>query len=466
VLRRFVDARRYEMPGCREAAGALIAYDAEYRRSMPDLTFRPWRLLGREARRDLRAGAASAHGVLEGLDQPFTASMRDRPARFAAFTLLGLVPLLGSVARRAWGSAAWRKHAAMTFGSPDYFRRLARAYTARCLIRWNRDGRTSDERTTLLLQRPGAFWVQRFTLGFLPAPVHSLVAEPGLAFRRVRDGWRFLLRFYRDEKFRIQWLNDLVEAGHRDGSLDDAERAHILGRVGDPFIARYLQSVAVHFATLPVTQLVSGTVGAILAVWIWLSAPPGDRSFGHAMGAFTAVVVLFQLTPISPGSICRGLYVVYLMCRDRNWRDYIVAAPLSFVKYIGYLAFPLQMAATFPVLSRFMASRWATQCVHILPVFGERGALLEHMVFDTFYNRPRAFGAWARARMKGLLDLWMFTGLVALAVVFGVLRVQPLSTAGINSSIASVALFMLPRLLFYPVLSKRSGKAASSSRNP
>jgi hypothetical protein len=61
---------------------------------------------------------------------------------------------------------------------------------------------------------------------------------------------------------------------------------------------------------------------------------------------------------------------------------------LSFFKYIGYLAFPIQMAYRYPDLARFMAGHWATGAVHVVPVFGERGALLEHAVFDLFYNYP------------------------------------------------------------------------------
>jgi hypothetical protein len=35
-----------------------------------------------------------------------------------------------------------------------------------------------------------------------------------------------------------------------------------------------------------------------------------------------------------------------------------------------------------------MACRWATAAVEAVPVFGERGALLEHAVFGLFYNYP------------------------------------------------------------------------------
>jgi hypothetical protein len=46
------------------------------------------------------------------------------------------------------------------------------------------------------------------------------------------------------------------------------------------------------------------------------------------------------------------------------------------------------MAYRYPVLARFMAAHWANESVHIVPVFGESGALLEHWVYCLFYNWP------------------------------------------------------------------------------
>jgi hypothetical protein len=97
---------------------------------------------------------------------------------------------------------------------------------------------------------------------------------------------------------------------------------------------------------------------------------------------------LFQVVPISPGSLVRGLYVLYLVIRERNFKDYNIAVFLGFFKYIGYLAFPIQMTYRYPALARFMAGHWATEAVHVIPVFGERGALLEHKIFSLFYNWP------------------------------------------------------------------------------
>jgi hypothetical protein len=77
-----------------------------------------------------------------------------------------------------------------------------------------------------------------------------------------------------------------------------------------------------------------------------------------------------------------------MMIKDRSFKDYNIAVFLGFFKYIGYLAFPIQMTYKYPELARFMAGHWATEAVHIVPVFGERGALLEHWVFGLFYNWP------------------------------------------------------------------------------
>ena len=97
----------------------------------------------------------------------------------------------------------------------------------------------------------------------------------------------------------------------------------------------------------------------------------------------------------------RGLYTVSLAIRQRNFKDYNIALFLSFFKIVGYLAFPIQMTYRYPALARFMAGHWATDAVHIVPVFGERGALFEHSIFCIFYNWPLTI----RRRMNARAEL-------------------------------------------------------------
>ena len=150
--------------------------------------------------------------------------------------------------------------------------------------------------------------------------------------------------------------------------------------------------------------------------------------------------------------------MLYLMIRERNLRDYLVAAPLSFVKYIGYLAFPLQMTTTYPRLARFLASRWATSAVHIVPVFGERGALFEHWIFDLAFNVPQMLATWCKPRVRLLLTVWMALGGALAYVLFGPMGLVPGSKWGINLIIALVCLFVFPRMVFYPLLGRRGAR--------
>jgi hypothetical protein len=170
---------------------------------------------------------------------------------------------------------------------------------------------------------------------------------------------------------------------------------------------------------LPVTQIVS----VLIAIIYVLTHPEMPRA--QAWGIGVGIIALFQVIPVSPGSLVRGLYVLYLVIRERNFKDYNIAVFLGFFKYIGYLAFPIQMAYHYPALARFMAAHWATEATHIVPVFGERGALLEHWVFCLFYNWPLTVRRRMRRRAEMRASMeprYWHAGLCAIAAagVFGI----------------------------------------------
>jgi hypothetical protein len=137
-------------------------------------------------------------------------------------------------------------------------------------------------------------------------------------------------------------------------------------------------------------------VSVTIAIIYYLTHRDQPNAWAVGLG----IIALFQVTPISPGSLTRGLYVLYLVLRERNFKDYNIAVFLGFFKYVGYLAFPIQMTYRYPALARFMAAHWATEAVHIVPVFGERGALLEHWVFYLFYNWPLTIRRRMRKRAE------------------------------------------------------------------
>ncbi|MCD6288122.1 MAG: hypothetical protein J7M12_03295 [Candidatus Hydrogenedentes bacterium] len=387
-LDAFCKSHAAEFRDLQPAIDELHKVDPEYRASLPDITHHGFRLLyDKSLRKSVKKGLVEGWRVKGYVDDDHAAILNNTFFRFWLFWLLGFVPFLGKYARLLWGKTSFIRHFKAFFTSFDYMRRTFRARLAEHLIDWYRLGKVDERGIEYFLKHPSMFWLERVVPGILPIPAkwHRFLVDWRFAGRTVAGAVYYAVKFYRDAEFRVAWLTSEVESGAAEGMLTEQEKNHIIERVPDPFIQKYLKCVAVHLCTLPVTQIVSVTAGTV-AYYYTYHVMGWDAAKSAALSA--AIIVGAQVMPISPGSICRGAYVLYLMIRERNIKNYWLAAPLSFVKYIGYLSFPIQMVKEFPAFSRFMAGRWATKMVAFIPVFGERGALLEHTVFDVFFNVP------------------------------------------------------------------------------
>ena len=422
-LGEFVEQHAPEFDDLSPALDELHEAEEAYRASLPDLTHHHVRLLTSRALRDsVAAGLIQGWRVRGYVDDEHAEKLESSRFGVAVFLLAGFVPSLGRFLRRVWGNPEYRAHVWQCMMSWDYLGRYLRAREAEILIDWYRGKRVNQTRATSLLARPIRFWLQRFMLGWLPAKWHRFLAEPDFAWTAIKNTVSYPIRFYRDAEFREEWLTSEVAGGRAEGMLTDEEAEQILAKIKDPFIQKYLKCVAVHICTLPVTQVVS----LLAAVYAMLRF---GKTWRESIQWALAVLAFFQVTPISPGSIVRGTYVLYLMIRERDFRNYWLAALVSFWHYVGYLGFPLQMVQHYPSLSRFLAGRWATRVVHFIPVFGERGALLEHWVFDTFFNLPltarriwnRLPAVWQRAIGISCLVLF-FVAIIALVWLIKMLR--------------------------------------------
>lgn len=452
-LRRFIDANPQTFANMAGAFEELKACEEVYRNSQVDITHNHARLLtsGRLWSTILNS-AVTGWRVRNIADDSCSRTLGGSKLLTILFALVGLIPLLslvgagaffgiafgfgmgllaaagcsvgilvggsivGRLAQRFWGRADYRRHYAKMLASGGYFIRAIRGRIAEQLISWYRDGRISKSKAIAISRRPIGI-IPHTPLSILPAGLHRTLTDWKYARSHL---WYIFVRpvmLYFNTEAREQWLRDMLAEGRKNHLLSEEDAQTIESRIKEPFIQKYLKSLAVHVCTLPITQVVSVAV----ALWYVWSHP--ELPWGEAWGSAGAILLAFQITPISPGSLVRGLYVLYLVIRERNFKDYNIAVFLGFFKYIGYLAFPIQMAYHYPALARFMASHWATGAVHIIPVFGEKGALLEHFVFDMFYNYPltvrRRMRLWAEAR-KGLAKrLWH--ALPCIAVAAGVL---------------------------------------------
>jgi hypothetical protein len=381
-LQRFITQHSDVFHDMDQALVELLQAEKSYRSSLPDITHNRFKLLTSGILwSNILKSSLGSWRIRNLIDQENEAKLELRKLSLAGFYLLGLIPLLGNFLRRVLGHAGYRKHWGHLITSYSYLRRTGRARIAEAIIRWYRSGRV-DERQAKRISESSLRFCSHLPLSVLPSKVHRFFSDRKFARQALDHIFIRPFRLYFKASARERWLKDMVSRGQGSGSLTSQEASHIQSQIMEPFIQKYLKSLAVHVCTVPVTQIVS-----VLVAIMYVRLHP-DLSWQEASLHAGLILGLFQVTPISPGSLVRGLYVTFLVLRERNFKDYNIAFCLSFFKYIGYLAFPIQMAYRYPDLARFMAGHWATGAVHIVPVFGEHGALMEHAVFDAFYNYP------------------------------------------------------------------------------
>lgn len=406
-LRAFTAGRQGEFSDMQDALDDLETSDRAYRESQPDITRHHVRLLTRRSlRRSIARNRIRSWAVRNIIDPVREAAFTRRPAAAALFFLMAflpllapallflgiheknpwlaaaaVIPLLGPFLRKLWGREDFRRHAARLLRSPAYLRRALRGRAAETVMSWHRSGRVSERRALKLAASLPA-WTANLPLSVLPPGLHRFVTDRRYALERLHHLFVRPFRLYFNAGLREKWLLEMIAQGEKNGMLSPADAAKIRSQIGEPYIQKYLKSLAIHLCTL----FVSETVYVTTAVVYVLSNP--DLSWQQATLQAGLIVGALNLLPVSPGSLVRGVYVLALIAREKNFKDYGIALFLSFFKIIGYLAFPVQMAYKYPELARFMAGHWATEAVHIVPVFGERGAWLEHAVFDAFYNYP------------------------------------------------------------------------------
>jgi hypothetical protein len=437
-LEKYVVAHASDFGDMREALETLKREDRAYRDSLVDVTYHHVRLFGAKLRRSIMAGFRESWRVRNMTDERAAARLDKSGALSLLFLLLGLAPLAtpallllawpGRIwwqylvwalplfvpfVRRLWGRADLRRHYGRLLSSPRYFGCSVRAHIAEALIRWVRSGRVSEPRAVLIAAGPWRYFIH-LPLSVLPAGLHRFLTDKDVFKASLARIFVRPFKLYFNAEEREKWLRDMVAAGERNGMLTSQEAAHITGQIKEPFIQKYLKSLAIHLLLMPTTHVV-----ALIVAFFYVRVHP-ELSWQQATLATGVIFGIFQIIPISPGSLARGIYTSSLILREKNFKDYSIAFGLSFFKYIGYLAFPIQMAYRYPDLARFMAGHWATSAVHIVPVFGEKGAWLEHFVFDAFYNFPltvqRRVKRSTEAR-KGLKPRYAQAAMFALAGV-------------------------------------------------
>jgi len=391
-LAAFVQKHGDEFADMRNMLEELKTAEQVYRNSVPDITHNHICLLySRQLWSTILDSAITGWKVQNLVDQQHKQKLLGSRVLTLFFYLIGLIPPLRGFLLKIWGRPDWRKHYWGLITSWGYLQRAVQARIAEKVIVWHRAGRVDGERALKTADEIWRFFCH-LPISVLPTGLHRFLTDRN--FRREKLAYIFVrpIRLYFNAELRQQWLREMMTEGQKKNMLSDEDAKVIISQINEPFIQKYLISLVVHLCTLPASEI----TWVICAFIYWLT----HRGQPHTFAVVAGIVAAFQVVPISPGSLMRGLYVLYLVIKERNFKDYNIAVFLGFFKYIGYLAFPIQMAYRYPVLARFMASHWATEVVHIVPVFGENGALLEHWTFRLFYNWPLTIRRRMRKRAE------------------------------------------------------------------
>lgn len=382
TLEAYVNEHRDRFDDIIHLLDQLKAAEKVYRDSLPDITHNHIRLLY-----DVKLWGTILDGAVTGwrvknlIDEKGEKKLRNSKFKTFLLCLVGMIPLFGRFVKKFGYHRQWRKHYTTMLTNFRYFRKAVKAKSVERVLGWYRAGRINEEKAEQLAGCLGCF-AYFAVFAWQPAGIQKFMTDK--KFRNDKLYFLFVRPFklYFSNELREQWMLDMVAEGKKKHIVTEEDAETIVEQLKEPYIQRYLMSLVVHVMTLPVTQVVS-----VIVAWIFVVKHPDMDPAERSLRA-GGILVLFQVIPVSPGSFCRGFYTTCLAIYERNFKDYNIALFLSYFKYVGYLAFPIQMTYRYPAMARFMAGHWATDAVHAVPVFGEHGALLEHWVFCLFYNWP------------------------------------------------------------------------------
>lgn len=463
-LESFINNRQADFADMSPLLEELKTCEAVYHNSIPDITHNRSRLFhDKTLRSTIVHNAISGWRLKNKIDQTAEEKLRGNKLFFVFYLCLGFIPFIGSAIRKLLGRQEYRSHYSRLLYDIPYLKRALLANRIENIIGWHR-GERITERKAEKIYKSLLQYLYHLGLSLFPKKVHRLLSNRQYFFETVYNVIIKPPRLYFNAALREEWLKEMVEEGAQRQiiSRDDANK--ILSQIHDPYIHRYLQSLAVHVILSPLTRVIS--VG--IAIFYLLSHPemPPLEAFTIAAG----IIAFFQIIPISPGSLARGMYVLFVVIKERNIKDYSIALPLSFFKYIGYFSFPIQMAYRYPTLARCMVGFWTTKMVNIVPVFGETGALLEHKIFSVSYNLPLTIRRkiWDRRHLRKTQKTRAWH-VVLIAILLGVSGGYAEHLYMVKTGFPPSLLFVIPVLAIFGFLSGiliniGSGGASSAKR--
>ena len=245
-LQSFMEAHPEAFAGMHEGFEELTKAEKHYRESLPDIPHHHFKLIFcPRLWSSILKSSIKSWEVRNIIDEDTAIRLPERKFLTVRLYILGLLPFLGNFFRKLRGRKDYRRHYGRMLTSFPYFRRAVKARISESLIRWHRAGRVDEKRTQRLSEHPSRFF-SHLPLSILPAKMHRFFSDRRFFLRSLDNIFIRPLRLYFKAEAREKWLQETVSQGEKNGMLTRKEATHINSQIKEPFIQKYLKSLAVH----------------------------------------------------------------------------------------------------------------------------------------------------------------------------------------------------------------------------
>ena len=328
---------------------ALVTHSQQWKESELALLRQPWRLLQVRRLAAYRAETFRRWAEVKSIDRRTADSLDQCPWLAAMLWWLGLMPSpLGRGLQRAVTQPSVRADLWKWVRDPVFRRRRFEAYRARCVERWQRDGRLAEVAPTT----SAAVAMHRMLEGATPVHLHRWLTDRA---RRRTGYWQavLLLLSRRYQSWSGQHrVKASIDKWRDAGRLSQQEAQRLSSELDGGQVRAYLRGFGMH-------------VGLKLLAPVVIPAKIGGAT------AFLASGNPWFLLPMLATPLLRSMVTLANAWTTRQDRvPHTEALLVGFLPVVGSLAFPVQMFSRRPELSTFLIRDAAAKLARRVPVYG------------------------------------------------------------------------------------------------
>lgn len=409
----------------------LETVDTSYHRAQVDVISHHIRLLSnKKLRMGICAYIADYWRRSGRIDAAACDKMQNGGIRMLPHLVLSCIPLIGVRLQKIVGNAEYRVHVSKMLSSGRYRWDYFDQHRKIDLAMWLRDKRISDKRAERVLGSLPAFFRDRLC-SFWVIGIPFLIALPWILKKSSWPWWAFVgiyavlaalitlppswQMFFTDwavakdslrrlftspfkyifnvshrRKVNLDWIHERTEEDIRHGYVGKEDAKIFESIAGADAMQQYITGIMFTAAVKPVSEIVLVVAGAE-----FLKIAHEARTLQHIGWWMLPAAVAIAM--ISPAGVLRFGYCLVQWARNRHV-PYGIATALAYIRGVGDLAFMVQIAKTYPQFSGYLLTSSLCHLVNMVPVFGERGGLLNIWVATVFLSWPASLKALLRER--------------------------------------------------------------------